>query len=55
MIRFLFVGVVAGAPLGALLVRAYDRSPRARAVVSWLFTFDVRHTDPHLYGRKAHR
>lgn len=50
LVRWLF-GVL-GLVGGSVLTRWYDRSPRARRLVFWVFTADVRKTDPEIYGRR---
>lgn len=45
--------LAAGIAAGVGLTRWYDRSRTAHRFVFWLFTADVRRTDPHLYGRSV--
>lgn len=40
---------LAGALVGAVLVVVVPRTRWWRDLLWWLFTADVRHTDPHLY------
>ena len=49
-------GMLAGIVAGSILTRLYDRSPRARRAVNWIFTADTRPSPwPKLLRRLTRR
>lgn len=46
------LGILTGLTTASIL-HAFTRTRTYGRIVRWIWTADVRHTDPHLYGRHA--